>query len=190
TIADIIGEINDVLDDLSRAGRWPDLYRSNVEEDRTALSDGDSEVSFPTGLRVLDKIVINDGTRDGKPLKDITFQKLLEYRRREYSSEPRRYARRGRKWYPDPIPDGDYTAKYWFWRYHPEADATKMGDDDDILFGDDLNRVIKYGVCAEVAKTHKMADYIALWESRYEVEKRKILPEEDRNIELAKYSDL
>lgn len=185
-IAAIIGEINDVLDDLSRAAKWPDLYRSNVEADRTTLSDGDSEISFPTGLRVLDKIVINDGTRDGKPLKDITFQKLLEYRRHEYSSEPRRYAKRGKKWYPDPIPDGAYTAKYWFWRYHPKTED----ETEDILFDNEFDRVIKYGVCAEIAKTHKMTDYIALWEPRYEIEKRKMLPEEDKDKTLAKYSDL
>lgn len=193
TIAAIIGEINDVLSDLSRAAKWPDLYRSNVEADRTTLASGDSEISFPSGLRVLDKIIINDGTNDGRPLEGITFQEWCEYRENESSSgyaEPKRFARRGKKWYPDPIPDGAYTAKYWFWRYHPESDATKTGDDDDILFGDEFDRVIKYGVCAEVAKTHKMTDYITLWESRYINEKGKMLPEEDRDNTLAKYSDL
>lgn len=186
TVAGIIEEINDVLDDLSRAAKWPDLYRSNVEADRTTLVDGNSEISFPTGLRILDKIVINDGTRDSKPLEEITFQKLLEYRRHEHSSEPRRFARRGKKWYPDPIPDGAYTAKYWFWRRHPKT----LNTTEDILFGDEFDLVIKYGVCAEVAKTHKMTDYIAIWEPRYMAEKAKMLPEEDKDNTLAKYSDL
>jgi len=190
-IGDIITEINDVLGDLSRAAKWPDLYRSNVEADRSTLANEDSEISFPTGLRVLDKIVINDGDNDGRPLEEITFQKLLKRREDGGSSgEPKEYARRGKKWYPDPIPNGDYTAKYWFWRYHPAADDEKTGDDDDILFGDEYDIVVKYGVCAEVAKTHKMTDYIALWEPRYMAEKAKMLPSEDRVKTLAKYSDL
>ena len=192
-IADILDEINIVLKDLSRRAKWPDLYRSNVTADQTTLSSGDSPISFPTGLRVLDKIVINDGTNDGRPLKEITFQKSLERREDESSAnydEPKEYAQRGKKWYPDPIPDGAYTAKYWFWRYHPATDAEKTGDDDDILFGDEFDIIIKYGVCAEIARTHKRTDYIALWEPRYEREVAKILPEEDKDKTLAKYSDL
>lgn len=188
-IDDIIGEINDVLDDLSRAAKWPDLYRSNVEADRTTLASGNSEISFPDNFRVLDKIVINDGDNDGRPLGEITFQKWLERREDESNSnydEPKQYARRGKKWYPDPIPDGAYTAKYWFWRYHPKTLSTT----EDILFGDEFDLVIKYGVCAEIAKTHKMTGYIDIWEPRYMAEKAKMLPEEDRDNTLAKYSDL
>ena len=186
-IADILDEINIVLKDLSKRAKWPDLYRSTVEADRSDLSDEDSEISFPTGLRVLDKIVINDGTNDGRPLKEITFQKWLERREDSSSSaEPKRYARRGKKWYPDPIPDDDYTAKYWFWRHHPKTLSTT----EDILFDDEFDVVIKYGVCAEIARTHRRTADIALWEPRYENEVAKMLPEEDKDKTLAKYSDL
>lgn len=188
-VADILDEINDVLSDLSKRAKWPDLFRSNVEADRTTLAEGDSPIDFPTGLRVLDKIVINDGDNDGKPLEEITFQKNLEKREDESDSgynEPKRYARRGKAWYPDPIPDDAYTTKYWFWRHHPETEE----DEDDILFGDEFKRCIKYGVCAEVAKTHKKTSYIALWEGRYEVEVARLLPEADKNKELCKYKDI
>jgi hypothetical protein len=191
-VADILDEINAVLDDLSRAAKWPDLYRANVTADQSSISSGDTEIALPTGLRVLDYIVINDGDNDGRPLsrkindRVFTFAEWL--RRQEdagSTGEPVRFARRGKNWYPDPIPDDAYTAKYWFWRYHPKITA-----DDDILFGDEFDVVIKYGVCAEVAKTHRMSQNIALWEPRYMAEKAKMLPEEDRDTTLAKYHDL
>lgn len=188
-IGDILDEINIVLKDLSKRAKWPNLYRSNVTADQTTLASGDSAVSFPTGFRVLDKIVINDGDNDGRPLKEMTFQKWLEYREDESSSnydEPKRYAKRGKKWYPDPIPDDAYTAKYWFWRYHPKTLSTT----EDILFDDEFDVVIKYGVCAEIARTHRRTTDIALWEPRYEREVAKLIPEEDRDKTVAKYSDL
>lgn len=188
-IAGILDEINIVLKDLSKRAKWPDLYRSNVEADRSTLASGNSAISFPTGFRVLDKIVINDGTNDGRPLKEITFQKWLKHREDESSSgynEPKQYAKRGKKWYPDPIPDGAYTAKYWFWRHHPKTES----DTEDILFDDEFDVVIKYGVCAEIARTNRRTPDIALWEPRYEREVAKLIPEEDRDKTVAKYSDL
>jgi hypothetical protein len=189
-IADILDEINKTLKDLSRAAKWPDLYRSNVTADQSTLASGDSEISLPDGLRILDFIVINDGSNDGRPLKLISFEKWLNRREDQTSGaydEPKRYARRGKKWYPDPIPDGAYTAKYWFWRYHPTVTAE---DASLILFGDEFDPCLKYGVCAEVAKTHKRQEYIDIWEPRYIAEKAKMLPEEDTDITVAKYCDL
>lgn len=188
-IADILDEINIVLKDLSKRAKWPDLYRSNVEADRSSISEGNSAISFPTGFRVLDKIVINDGTNDGRPLTEITFEKWLRYREDESSSgynEPKRFARRGKKWYPDPIPNTDYTAKYWFWRHHPVT----TGDTEDILFGDEFDIALKYGVTAEVARTYGRERYIAIWEPRFEIEVNKLRPLADRDITLAKYSDI
>lgn len=185
-IADIIDEINEVLDDLSKMGKWPDLYRANVTADQVSLVSGTSSSDLPTGCRVLDFIVINDGDNDGKPLKDMTFEKWLENREDESSSnydEPKRFARRGKKVFWDKIPDDDYTAKFWFWRHHPGT----TGSTEDILFGDEFDRLIKYGVCAEVAKTHKMKSYIDLWEGRYMAEVVKMVPEEDLVPSLVKY---
>ena len=70
TVAGILDEIQQVLDDLSKMGKWPDLYRANVEADRKTLASGTSSSALPDGLRVLDYIIINDGDKDGKPLKN------------------------------------------------------------------------------------------------------------------------
>ena len=144
---------------------------------------------MPTGCRVLDYIVINDGDNDGKPLKEIPYEKWLKRREDESTSnydEPKRFARRGKKVYWDRIPDGAYTAKFWFWRHHPgTASAT-----EDILFGDEFDRLIKYGVCAEVAKSHKMTGYIDIWEPRYLAEVAKMIPEEDLKTTLVQYPEV
>lgn len=185
-VADIIDEINQVLDDFSKMGKWPDLYRANVTADQVSLTSGTESSSLPTGCRVLDFVVINDGTNDGRPLTEITFEEWLKEREDESSSnynEPKYFARRGKQVFWDPIPDDSYTAKFWFWRHHPGTASTT----EDILFGDEFDRVIKYGVCAEVAKTHKMTDYIGLWESRYMAEVVKMVPEEDLVPTLCKY---
>lgn len=187
-VAGIIDEINQCLDDLSKMAKWPDLYRANVTDDQVTLASGTLSSSLPTGCRVLDYIVINDGDNDGKPLKEITFKKWLERREDESSSnydEPKCFARRGKQVFWDDIPDDDYTAKFWFWRHHPGTLSTT----EDILFGDEFDRLIKYGVCAEVAKTHKMTAYIDLWEGRYMVEVAKMVPEEDRITTLCQYQD-
>lgn len=190
TIATILTEIQGVIDDLSKMGKWPDLYRANVEDDRATLADGTESSALPTGLRVLDYIVINDGTNDGKPLKEISFKKLLRNRRDGLSyAEPLRFARRGKSVYWDKVPDGAYTAKFYFWRHHPVVEEAKTGDDEDILFDDEFDRLIKYGACAEVAKSHKRMDYIALWEPRYMAEVVKMVPEEDLITTLCEYQD-
>lgn len=189
SIADIIDEINLVLDDLSKMGKWPDLYRANVEADRVTLSSGTSSSNLPTGLRVLDYIVINDGDSDGAPLTELEFNDWLEEREDESSSnydEPVQFARRGKQLFWQPIPDGAYTAKFWFWRHHPGT----SGETEDILFGNEFDRVIKYGVCAEVAKTHKMTGYIELWEGRYLAEVVKMVPEEDLITTTVRYHDV
>jgi len=188
-IADILDEINLILKDLSRAAKWPDLYREDVTADRSELTEGDDAISFPTGLRILDFIVVNDGSNDGRPLTEISFRDWLKLREDETSSsyaEPKYFARRGKKWFPHPIPDGAYTGKYWYWRHHPVTEE----ETEDILFGDEFDQCIKYGVCAEVAKTHGRTEYINIWEPRYMAEKAKLTPEADRDITLAKYSDL
>lgn len=193
-LADIMDEIQLVLDDLSKMAKWPDLYRANITADQATLASGTSSSSLPTGCRVLDYIVINDGTNDGRPLKDITFKKWLERREDESSAnydEPKNKLIRGKRVYWDPIPDGAYTAKFWFWRHHPKVVVTNIGANEDILFGDEFDRVIKYGVCFEVAKTHKMREggYIDLWGGNYMAEVAKILPEEDLKTTLVKYHD-
>ena len=192
TVAGILDEIQQVLDDLSKMGKWPDLYRANVEADRKTLASGTSSSALPDGLRVLDYIIINDGDNDGKPLTEIKFENWLRNREDESSSnydEPEKFARRGKNVYWERIPDGAYTAKFYHWRHHPIVEAAKTGDDEDILFGNEYDRVIKYGVCAEVAKTHKRTEDIDLWEPRYMAEVAKMMPAEDSKTFSVKYQD-
>ena len=188
TVAGILDEIQQVLDDLSKMGKWPDLYRANVEADRKTLASGTSSSALPDGLRVLDYIIINDGDNDGKPLKKIKFEVWLRNREDESSSnydEPKRFARRGKSVFWDRIPDAAYTAKFYHWRHHPVT----TGDTEDILFGNEYDRVIKYGACAEVAKTHKRIADIDLWEPRYMAEVAKMMPAEDSKTFSVKYQD-
>lgn len=190
-LADILDEINLILDDVSKMGKWPDLYRVDETDDRISLTEGDSSSSLPTDLRVLDFIIINDGDNDGKPLKEISFKKWLARREDESSSnydEPKNFARRGKKVFWDRIPDGAYTAKFYFWRHHP---AVTVADASLILFGNEFDRVVKYGVCYEVAKTHKMVEggYVDLWGANYNVELVKMVPEEDLIETLVEYQD-
>jgi len=175
TVASIEDEINEVLQDLGKRALWPDLYRADVTADRGTLASGNKSISLPSGLRVLDFIVINDGTNDGEPLKVMTAEKWQRKREDESTSnydEPLRHVRRGKAWWPDPIPDGAYTAKYWFWRHHPKT----SGATEDILFGDEFDLCIKYGVCAKVASTGGRSAYEARWEPRYERQIRAMLP--------------
>lgn len=189
-VTDILDEINITLKNIAKAAKWPALYRANESDDRETLASGDSSTALPTNCRILDFIIINDGTNDGRPLKDLAFEKWLKKREDETSAsydEPTKFARRGNSIFWDPIPDGAYTAKYYFWRHHP----TVVADTDDILFGDEFETVVKYGVTAEVAKTHKriQSGEIDLWESRYNFEIAKMIPEEDLVETLIDYQD-
>lgn len=187
TVASIEDEINEVLQEVGKRALWPNLYRDDVTDDRSTLSEGQTAVAFPIGLRVLDAIVINDG----RPLRTMTAVRWQRKRRDESSSgyaEPKRYARRGKTWKPDPLPDGDhtYTAKYWFWRHHPKTSGTT----EDILFDDEFDLCLKYGVCAKVAMTANRTEYVKLWDPRYREQILQLLPTADNKITVCKFRDL
>lgn len=191
TVASIEDEINEVLQELGKRALWPNLYRDDVTADRSTLTTGQTAVAFPAGLRVLDFIVINDGSNDGRPLRSMTAAQWQRKRRDEASgayAEPKRYARRGKTWKPDPLPDSanTYTAKYWYWRHHPKT----SGVTEDILFDDEFDLCLKYGVCAKVALTSNRTEYIKQWTPRYREQIAELLPTADRKITVCKFRDL
>lgn len=189
TVATIEDEINEVLQDLGKRALWPNLYRADVVADRATLANGDKSVAFPTGLRVLDFIIVNDGTNDGRPLVEITAEQWQRQREDESSSnydEPLRFARRGKLWLPDPIPDTTDVAKYWYWRHHPKT----SGVTEDILFDDEFDLCIKYGVCAKVALTARRSEYIGTWEPRYEQQVFRLMPVADKKKTVCKFRDV
>lgn len=127
---------------LSKRARWSCLHHSKEDY---STSEGDESIAWPDNFRVLDGIVVNDGTYDSKPLTKITYNKWLKRRADETTAdydEPEEYADRGEKFYLDPLPDSNdgnnYTIKVWYWRWHPAITAV----DTTILFGDVFKEAI------------------------------------------------
>jgi len=101
TISD---QIYSTLSDISKFARWPDLHTSVIVN----VFNGDTSIAYPANFRILDYITIFDGTDEGKPLDSIQYPEWLRRRESETSAsyeEPRRYAKRGKAFYLDPIPD-------------------------------------------------------------------------------------
>lgn len=128
---------------LSRQDKWSCLHTSANQ----ATTTGTETIEYPANFRVLDEIIINDGDYDYKPLSEISFEEYKKLRAEETSSNygrPRQFARRGEKFYLYYVPDsndGDnYTAKVYYWRYHP--------DETTILFSEDFEEVINNAVIA------------------------------------------
>lgn len=123
---------------VSGRGRWSVLH---VKEGEVALVITNSTIAKPAGLRLLDCIVLNDGSDDGKPLEETTWQRIKEARAGSSNSgEPAEYCERGANYELDRNCDGSYTAKLDYWRWHPDQDA--------ILFGSEFEETINYAVAA------------------------------------------
>ena len=123
----IAEEMRSALWDLSRIAAWPDLHHYATE----VVTSGTQYASYPTDFRLLDRLVINDGTYDYEPLGRMNFDEWLLYRDQESSSnydQPEFYSQRAKKFYLQPIPDASYTVKTWFWRYQPDSDTLLFSD--------------------------------------------------------------
>lgn len=176
---------------LSKRARWGCLHTS--KEDYTT-SAGDESIAWPDNFRVLDSIVVNDGTYDSKPLTKITYNKWLKRRADETSAdydEPEEYAERAQKFYLDPRPDANdgsnYTIKVWYWRWHPAITAVST----PILFADVFKEAI---VAATIAAyldgkgRHAKAQYYwGLAENESDDLRRDFEDKKPRNV---KYRDL
>ncbi len=134
TAASLAKPIRETLEEISKAETYSDMHTSAS----SAIVADDWFIAKPTGFRVLDKITLNDGTSEGKPLIKMTWDQLLRNRGSSRSNnEPTRYVIRGNRIYFDPQSNGSYTATIWYWRLHP--------DQDTILFGDDFRTAIEEG---------------------------------------------
>ena len=189
--SDILSAVKRALHILSSRANWPDLYRGDETDDRASLVADSDTIDHPNYFKTLDCIILNDGTYDYKPLIEIKFDKLKRNQAMGTStSRPRRFAVRGNKWYLDQPCDDSYTAKLFFWRYHPTlTSSTEDSGDDTILFSDKFLPVISALATYEYAKEHKRTSYVKEWSGKSATELALILPAEDKKTSIAKYSE-
>jgi hypothetical protein len=129
--------IRRALEHLSGLKLWKDLHTSGT----AAIVAGNTSFAAPTGLRVVDAIVLSDGTYDSLPMEPIAWRDLLTDREGSQSqSEPTHYIYRGRTIEFGPQADASYTATVRYWRSHPDQDA--------ILFGDAFKTALEYATQA------------------------------------------
>jgi hypothetical protein len=127
---------------LSEQGNFKGLHHYVTD----SLAVGEDNIDYPVDLRIVDSVVVNDGTYDSRPLekfRDGFNGYLLEKEDLTSAgySEPKRYIERGNKIYFAPAADKTYTVKIWFWRYHPS-------DIDNILFGDEFTEAVNSATIA------------------------------------------
>ena len=140
TTTTLAQEIRGALRYISGFAKWKALYVVSGGSD--TIASGTNSIAYPTGLRVLDKIVFNDGTYDGKPLTEMDWNQWLKNRHDESSTnydEPKRYVERGSNIYLDPVPDDndgvtDWAYTLYYWQWHP--------DQATILFGDEFEEAL------------------------------------------------
>ena len=137
---------------LSEQGKYSCLH---VKDDEVALAITANTIAKPVGLRILDCIVLNNGTQDGDPLTQTTFEKIKEARASTNNSgEPAEYVGRGANYELDRDCNQAYTAKVSYWRYDP--------DQKTILFGPEFEQALNYAVAAaylDSKKQHSSAVY-------------------------------
>jgi len=157
---DIDVEIRDVLYDLSSRDNF--LLNSSLAG---VTTDSVAYISLPDDFKELKSIVLNDGSQDGDPLTKITWEEYLQNISGSPSdSEPEHYVIHNDLIWLEPNPDGEYTVKMYFWRYHTSAITT-------ILFPEQFRKCINAGVTAAVAASFQLDDE-AKWASKYEYQIR------------------
>ncbi len=175
---------------LSERSNWPDLHIAGTSS--ITLTDGTTYIAHPDNYKDLDAIVINDGTYDNRPLKEITYEAYLKRRSQEPSTsydEPKRFARRGKFFWLDPIAATGYTAKLHYWRKHPGL-TSATADGSEIIFGDEFEPVIMAGATLYVAKAAGMLSKVQEFTSEVSQALSAILPAEDKNVESCNYIDV
>lgn len=127
---------------VSRRGEYSILF---VKEGEVELVATNNTIAKPAGLRLLDLIVLNDGSTDSDPLTETTWSKIKEARAGGTNSgEPTQYVERGGNYELNRDCDGAYTAKLDYYRYHPDPSDIENA----ILFGEEFEETINYAVTA------------------------------------------
>lgn len=170
--------INEALKWLSEQGKWSCLHVLDAEEE---LAEGANSIAWPANFRVIDCIVLNDGTNDSKPLEKCSFDEIKRARADGTNSgEPTKFCQRGQKFELNRDCDQGYTAKVSYWRYHPAQ--------EEIIFGDEFEFALCYAVTAaylDGKSRHSKAVYYWTMASSKLPQKQK-----DINIRKVKYRDL
>jgi len=185
----VTDELRAILKDLSIRGDF--LFA--IDEYQT-LASGSTTLDEPDNFKALVEaghkgdrgIVLNDGTYDGKPLKEISYAEYLRRKKDETSAsydEPKYFAHWNNKFYLDPTSDDTYTAKIHHYRFHPESTSS-------ILFGDHFREAIYCGVTAKVDKNIKGPAANLQHEIDYEREIAKLLWTEPKQPNFVKYHDI
>jgi len=146
---------------LSKQGKWPCLYREAVEADNATLIAGTKKIALPANFRLLNRIILNDSTYDYAPLTLTTFNEILKAREYESSSaysRPLQYVEKGGYFHLSPTSDGAYTAKFHFWRNHPDQNEILFSDD----FEDALNSICIMKHLMEKGRAQKAGGYLQL----------------------------
>lgn len=180
--ANMIRRIRAALRWLSEQGDFKCLHHYAT----AGLAVSEDSVNYPDNLRIIDSIVVNDGTYDSRPLEKFSDDfagYLLEKEDLTSAgySEPKRYAERGNKIYFAPAADKAYTVKIWFYRYHP-------ADIDTILFGDEFTEAINSAVTAAYLNGLGRHDKAALYWNNALVELGG--KQRDRKVRHIRYRDL
>lgn len=97
TTASLATDLQDAIEDIANRDKWPDLHTSAD----TAIVADDRYIDDPTDIRVLDKVIVNDGTSDSEPLEEMTWDDYLKAVADGGAStgEPDRYCRHGGRLY-------------------------------------------------------------------------------------------
>ena len=128
---------------VSQQAKFRCLHVKELEV--AALAGGTKEIAHPANLRILDKIVLNDGTYDGAPLTLTSYGTILAGREDQTSSryaQPTHYASRGAYFHLMPTSDGVYTPKISYWQNHPDITAYAVGK--AFLFAEDFEEAVNF----------------------------------------------
>lgn len=172
------------IDDLSGRATWPDLHTSAD----TAIVADDTDIADPTDIRVLDKITVNDGTNDSKPLKVMTWDeyKIAVADGDASTDEPDRYCRHGGRIYLYPTANASFTVTVWYWKHHPDptSNAIEFGDQfrAAVEYGTEMFLLAGFGLDPDPKYPHVAGQYIAAV--------GKLLPEADSQPRFAKYGGI
>lgn len=179
--------LNRALRWLSRQGRWGCLHTSKLDY---AVVAGDQYIAYPDNFRVLDQIVVNNGTYDSAPLERIDFEEWIKHREDESAGdydEPEQFAERERRFYLEPRPEGAYAVKVWYWRWHPAIAA--IGG--TILFPEEYYDALIAAVDAAYLEGLKQLSVSQYWWARAQAEVADLFGDYDETEPgRVKYNDM
>ena len=165
---------------ISGKGRWRVLRTSAA----TNLVAGNNSIALPANFRIEDRIVLNDGTSDYRPLDKTDYDSVLRARAGSPGrSQPLSYSKAGSNFELNAACDKAYTATVYYWRWHP--------DQADILFGDAFREAVFNAVMYKYCETKKLLQEAGYYRSVADVELSNLSNTEEDTLTIkARYKDL